>query len=302
MTGPRVSVVLPTHDRAALVGRAVESVLAQSFRDLELIVVDDASSDETPAVLDRFAADPRVRIHRNARNLGAAGARNAGIRLARGELVAFQDSDDLWLPDKLAAEIALADRLGGEVAVYCGAIYWSPEDCYYIPIPGSVAAVTGDLSRAILRANPVTPQTLLVSRALLEEVGLFDDRLRIHEDWDLAIRLAQRVPFALVEEPHVIIYRTAGSVSSHSLRDAHFREHLLARYAPLFAADPAALSRQHTVAGSLFARNRLHGRAFGHYRKAFLGRPGPRSLARMVLAGVRRAVADRSGEGAHASG
>lgn len=290
MTTPAVSVVLPAHDRAAVVGRAIRSVLDQTFRDLELVVVDDASTDDTAEVLARFAAeDARVRIVRSDDNLGPAGARNLGIKETRGALVAFQDSDDRWLPDKLARQVDTLERAGDSDACYCGAIYFAPEECYYLPA-AAFAPYEGDLRRACLRDNPVTPQCLLVSRARLFEAGLFDPALRIRVDWDLTIRLAALTPFAFVPDPLVIIYRTPGSVSTHTLRNARFREHLLERYAGMFAGDPGARMRQHYVAGSLFARSGLHGRAASHFARAFALRPGPRSLARLLLSGARSTV------------
>ena len=97
---PNVTVVLPTHDRAKLLRRAIDSVLSQDYQDLELIVVDDASTDDTQTVVQQFA-DQRIRYVRLADRQGATAARNAGISAARGEFIGFQDSDDEWLPGKL---------------------------------------------------------------------------------------------------------------------------------------------------------------------------------------------------------
>jgi len=108
MNAPRVSVVIPTFNRSRLVQLAIESVLAQQFRDFEIIVVDDGSTDDTAACLARYG-DP-VRVVRQD-NLGMNPARNAGIALARGEYIALLDSDDLWLPGKLALQVAILDRL-----------------------------------------------------------------------------------------------------------------------------------------------------------------------------------------------
>src|SRR3954471_3920817 len=106
MTTPRVSVVVPTHNRADVVGRAVASVLAQTERDLEVIVVDDASTDGTAQRLAELAkGDDRIRIIANAVALGGGGARNAGIAASRGQWVAFLDDDDEWLPAKLAIQL-----------------------------------------------------------------------------------------------------------------------------------------------------------------------------------------------------
>ena len=116
---PRVSVVIPTHNRAEWLPRAVASVLAQTWTDFELLIVDDHSTDETPALIARFA-DRRIRSFRHERNMGQSKALNTGIEHARGEYVAFLDDDDEWLPGKLAAQVALLDAAPPEVGlVYC---------------------------------------------------------------------------------------------------------------------------------------------------------------------------------------
>ena len=116
---PRVSVVIPTHNRAEWLPRAVGSVLAQTWTDFELLIVDDHSTDETPAAIARFA-DARIRSFRHERNFGQSKALNTGIEHARGEYVAFLDDDDAWLPAKLAAQVALLDAAPPGVGlVYC---------------------------------------------------------------------------------------------------------------------------------------------------------------------------------------
>lgn len=97
---PTVSVVIPTYNRAHLVGRAIQSVLNQTYQDFEIIVVDDGSTDNTEEVVKSFN-DPRIRYIRHDQNRGGSAARNTGIKMARGEYIAFQDSDDEWLPEKL---------------------------------------------------------------------------------------------------------------------------------------------------------------------------------------------------------
>ncbi len=106
---PRVSVILPAYNREALVARAIDSVLAQTYGDFELIIVDDASRDGTRAVLETYRDHPKVRLILSDVNRGGSGARNLGIEAAKGDLIGFQDSDDVWLPHKLAAQVAALD-------------------------------------------------------------------------------------------------------------------------------------------------------------------------------------------------
>jgi glycosyltransferase involved in cell wall biosynthesis len=111
---PVVSVILPTYNRASTLGRAVDSVLKQTFDDFELIIIDDGSTDESDAVLRAYTNDGRVRVIRQARNTGCAEARNVGVTASSGLYLAFQDSDDEWLPDKLEKSVAALEALPPE--------------------------------------------------------------------------------------------------------------------------------------------------------------------------------------------
>ncbi len=113
---PTVSVIIPTYNRAHLLGRAIESVLDQTYQDFEIIVVDDASADETEEVVKSFG-DDRINHIRHQKNKGGSAARNTGIKAARGEFIAFLDSDDEWVPKKLEKEIDRLQTLSNEVGV-----------------------------------------------------------------------------------------------------------------------------------------------------------------------------------------
>ena len=283
---PQVSIILPAHNRALLTCRAIESVLAQTHRDFELIVVDDASSDDTFGAVTPYMQDPRVKLIRNEVNRGPSGARNVGIEAATAALIAFQDSDDVWLPGKLAAQITTMARHPDVGVCYCAAIYYSAELCYAIPIAGRAKWLEGDLSHEILRSNPTTPQTLLIRRHLLDQAGIFDEALKMNVDWDLTIRLAQTARFAFVPEPLVIIYRTEDSVSSDRLKDAYCREQLMAKYSDLFERDRPALGLQHYITGSYFRRFGRHRDAYRHFKSAVRTAPTPRGVAKLVLSGL----------------
>lgn len=295
---PTVSVVLPVYDRAGTIARAIESVLAQSFTDLELIVIDDGSTDATPEIVRGYLTDPRVRFEVNPRNLGAAGTRNRGIALARGAYVAFQDSDDRWLPEKLALQMEELARSPDCRVCYCGALYYAEEQCYYIPRRGTLQHKRGDLSAAILSSNPTTPQTLLVDRALIDQTGAFDDSFRINEDWELAIRLAQASPFAFVPEPLVLIYRTANSLSSDRAADTATRARILRDHAPLYARNPTARARQAYIIGCQNLQLGQPGTALRDLAASFRDAPSLVCLAQMLRAAalaLRGSVARRFG-------
>lgn len=198
-----VSIVLPTYNRAASLRRAIDSVFAQSFTAFELIVVDDGSTDGTAMLLAEID-DARLRVIRIAVNGGAARARNAGVAVARGRLVAFVDSDDAWCIDKLARQMA-AMQAAPSVAASCTG--------FLLERVGSGARFTRIPTAettwfdALLDQCAVSPgTTLLVRRGVLAEIGLFDPGLRRFEDWDWLLRLVERREFIVVPEPLATVH------------------------------------------------------------------------------------------------
>lgn len=288
---PTVSVILPVHNRQDLVSRAIDSVLAQTMENLELLIIDDASTDGTPEVIGGYASDPRVRVCRNQTNLGAAGARNRGIEAARGTYIAFQDSDDRWFPEKLALQVAALEKQQEARACFCGALYYSAEHCYYIPdigISDGLDIAAGDLSRVVLSGNPITPQTLLLERSVFDETGPFDAGLSVNEDWELAIRMAQKVRFAFLPDPLVVIYRTADSVSSDRKGNASVREEMLRRYRDLFDKAPKSRALQHYIIGCIWMENGAHRKAIEHLQQAFRSEPSSRRFLQIQRARLLR--------------
>jgi O-antigen biosynthesis protein len=205
---PLVTVVLPTHNRAALVGRAIESVLAQTRRDWELVVVDDGSADETRAAVAAFV-DPRIRYVRNEKALGPAQARNVGIRAAGAtRYLGFLDDDDEWLPEKLERQLALFDAGPDDLAaVGCGRVDFAgagPE----VFLPEHRGQVFEDLLAR--RAKGYAAPLILVRRFPGEPDPVFDADLPCLEDLDFSLRLARRRPLDFVPEPLVRVYRNDG--------------------------------------------------------------------------------------------
>jgi len=182
-----VSIIVPCHNGARFLAEALDSALAQTHPATEVIVVDDGSVDDTPAVLTRYAG--RVRLLRQSRNRGPSAARNVGLRVARGEYVAFLDADDRFLPDKIARQAAVLDARPDVGLVYSG---WRFIDEQGRMLPGEGRPRgEGDLLPALLLGNPIHPLAAVVRRALVDEVGGFDETLRGCEDWDLFLRLSR---------------------------------------------------------------------------------------------------------------
>ncbi|MHB8835446.1 MAG: glycosyltransferase family 2 protein [Candidatus Methylomirabilia bacterium] len=218
----KFTVVIPTYRRADLVQQAVQSVLAQTFQDFEIVVVDDGS----PEPIQPLATDGRVRVVRHETNRGAAAARNTGIRAARGALVAFLDSDDTWLPEKLQRQAALM-----EDAVYgaCVTGYeYDTEEGYSVEIPRTPRLWLRELAMGC-RLSPGT--TLAVRRSCYETVGFYDEALPRHEDYDWLLRFVQQFDIGVVGEPLARVHR-AGQPSGTTVEAADLE--IIRRYGPLF--------------------------------------------------------------------
>lgn len=199
--GPLVSVILPVYNRAWCVERAIRSVLAQTYRPLELIVVDDGSTDGTREVVERFGASLTLLVQERA---GAYPARNLGLRHARGELVAFADSDDAWLPDRLAVQVPLMRR--PEVGLVFGDTIHVSEPRPDAPRTGLTSfAVSpprrGHAARHFACCNFVPTCTVLVRRACLEEAGGFVTTVPLSADYVAWLRIALRHEVDFVDRP-----------------------------------------------------------------------------------------------------
>ena len=196
---PRLSVVVPTFNRAHCLREALASIAGQSFRDFELIVVDDGSQDATQTVVERF---PEVRYVCLEENSGVSRARNRGIAEARGEFVCFLDSDDLWKKDKLERQMAWMETHPACQVSYTDEI-WIRNGVRVNPMKKH-AKHSGDIFRHCLPRCIVSPSSVLMRTSLFEEVGDFDESLPACEDYDLWLRMALRYPFHFIEEKLIV--------------------------------------------------------------------------------------------------
>ena len=200
---PAVSVVIPTYRRPHLVARAIHSVLRQTLQDFEIIVVDDASADNTEEIV-RGLGDARVRYVRHPRNRGLPASRNTGIEEARGRYIAFLDDDDEWLPDKTAIQLDHLNKYRLDAVVGVGLIDGKvPGDWHHHPL-----IAVGDLRRG----NKWGSCTLLAKAEVLKTVR-FDEALTVGEDWDAFIRIADKYRLGCVNQP-VFIYHQAGQAAA----------------------------------------------------------------------------------------
>ncbi len=201
MSGPLVSVIIPTHNRLAYLQEAMASVRAQTHRVIEMIVVDDASTDGTHEHLSTLAG--AARVIRFPKNRERAAARNAGLRVARGECVAFLDSDDRWLPEKLADDLALLAQEPQLGSVYSPASYISADGA--VLGRQGAALPSGEIVRRLWTAYFIPNSSMTIRRTLLERLGGFseDPALSGSEDWELWMRLAAIAPIGCVRRHNV---------------------------------------------------------------------------------------------------
>lgn len=200
-----VSVIIPTFNRARMVVRAVASVLYQTSADYELIVVDDGSRDDTQGRLRPFRDKIISLVH--PRNMGVSAARNTGIRAARASLVAFLDSDDYWLPEKLEKQTAFFRQFPGAVACQAEE-YWVRHGRHVNPRKKH-RKPSGDIFEPSLKLCLVSPSAVMLRRSLIDEVGFFDESLPACEDYDLWLRIASRYPVHLI--PEYLLVKEGGS-------------------------------------------------------------------------------------------
>lgn len=290
----RVSIVLPAYNCEATIAAAVESCLAQSYQDVEVIVVNDGSTDGTAQVLEQFGSRIRV-LHQH--NAGLAAARNAGTRAATGEFVAWMDGDDLAMPERLRIQVGLLVSKPGIMLVSSdfSAFVTGETDfnrshicTYYHSVrrQGGVARIYGyrdvievgtrarersvvvrwgDVYESLLWGNFVHPPTVMVRRDVFDVVGFFDETIHYSSDYDLIIRIARSGPFVYVDAP-LLRYRVSATQMSHGaaggrmpLETARILEKVRLSDPLVYARNPALFRRR--IAESLMSAAEMIGTA-----------------------------------------
>jgi glycosyltransferase involved in cell wall biosynthesis len=281
--GDLISVIIPTYNRARSIARAARSVLAQSYGNIELIVVDDASTDATVEILAAID-DPRLRVLRQPKNAGASAARQAGIAEARGDLIAFQDSDDFWLPEKLETQMRVfVDLPEDYVAVFHPMIIYGRDfegphkrfgarraSCE----PGPRVEVRdGDMSETFLWGNFMGPPTVLLKKAAYHAAGGFDLRLRNHNDWDFHMRLSRAGRIRFIDQPLMIVYNSADGISKNR-RASTYSNVLIFGKIRRHRPDAPALAAQAVRVNRLLIQQGKPRSARRYLRKAIAIEPG----------------------------
>lgn len=232
MNNPLVSVIIPTHNRAGMIQRAVNSALEQTYKNLEIIVVDDASTDNTKEVIDNYR-NSKIKYLRLAKNSGQCIARNRGIEISSGEYIGFLDSDDEWLPVKIEKQLECFTKGDPSLAAVYGVSYVVDEVKNHTVIQNA-GLKKGDIYNDLLQGYcPSTPTLFLVKSDILREVGMFDESLITFVDLDLWLRFARKFTFDYVDEPVIRKYEHLGEqyVSNFNQR-ARGLDLLLAKWGP----------------------------------------------------------------------
>lgn len=214
---PTVSVIIPTYNRAHLIERAIQSVLNQTYQNFEVIIVDDGSIDNTEEVVKKIH-DNRVYYYKHDKNKGGSAARNTGISLAKGEYIAFQDSDDEWLPEKLSQQINIIKSLSVDV----GMIYtdmWRIDSSgkrYYWKSPGNNKENNIINCKAFDDVKGIGLGTTIIKKECFEKAGIFDEEFRRFIDLELFLRLSKFYKFYHLKSPLVIYYDVGEGISHNS--------------------------------------------------------------------------------------
>jgi len=198
---PVVSIIIPTYNRANLLKGAIKSVLKQTFPNFEIIIVDDASSDQTREIIEHLN-EPCIKYIQHNKNMGVCAARNTGLAQARGDYIAFLDSDDEWMPDKLQKQIDRFNTVDEQVGVIYTWLKIVDINAQFQKL--RKPNLHGNIRQDLIYSNFVgTPSTAMIKRVYIEKTSKFDTRLRCCEDWDIWLQLANNCEFDFIPEPLV---------------------------------------------------------------------------------------------------
>lgn len=234
-----VSVIIPTYNRKRTLKRCVDSVLSQTYRNFEIIIVDDCSTDGTMEFIEaeygNITEIPIIYV-RNDTNLGVSVSRNVGISYANGEYIAFQDSDTQWVEDKLEKQIKYLNSLDASVAMVYSPYQRIYKD-YSIVYPSldvPLEEKSGDILRFLLDHPLVDTPTMLLRKAVFLEVGGFDTDMKALVDYELSIRIAQKYQICIWDEVLLFSYNEEDSISNDALRHIRSAFYLFRKHRELF--------------------------------------------------------------------
>ena len=272
---PLVTVVLPTYNRAQSIRAALETVLNQTYSNLEIIVVDDGSTDDTEQIVSSLRDERVVYVKQTVRT-GSAGARNFGISLAKGEFIAFQDSDDLWYGDKLEKQVPLLTSLPKSYGmVYSHMMLRLPEGDVLFKPSYRGRQEHSALDRMLCGSTGIGIQTCLIRRECFSKVGGIDTNLRALDDREFFIRFSQYFDIYELPVPLVTYIVSDDSISRNTLEHIKAQKYIMKKYSGHLRRNRRALAFQYFLLGKLFVAHKDYRSAGGAFRTAARIRPEP---------------------------
>ena len=247
---PQVSVIIPTYNRGWILREAVDSVLAQEYTDYELIVVDDGSTDDTREILDSYGQDLFVFQQPNK---GVSAARNRGLAESRAQLVAFLDSDDLWLPQKLTRQVEFFTI--NPAALICQTEETWVRDGVRVNPKKRHHKFSGMIFKPSLALCLVSPSAVMIRKTLFDTVGLFDESLPACEDYDLWLRVSCRYPVFLIDEPLII---KRGGHEDQLSKAAGLDKYRIQSLKKLIESGPLTESQKHAAIKTLQEKSTIY--------------------------------------------
>lgn len=248
---PKVSVIIPTYNRAEFLRSAIRSVLDQSVQDFEIVIVDDGSKDNTEEIVRSFN-DKRIKYIHHETNKGAAGSRNTGLMHSNGEYIAFLDDDDEWLPEKLKMGVDLLEnsppKIGG---VYSG--FFKVDRTNGRVLVQITPTKRGDIFHDMFIENWVgTSSIVLLRKGCFEKVGLFDEGIVFGEDYDMWIRISKEFHFEYIKTPLVRYYIHGNRLSTNLGMQIRGYETVSKKYEQFFVLNKKSYSRRYLVLGVFY--------------------------------------------------
>lgn len=262
-TYPLVSIIIPTYNRANLLKRAIESVISQTYKNLEIIVVDDGSTDNTEQIV-KECQDSRIQYIRHSKNRGLSAAKNTGIKNSKGDFIAFLDSDDEYLPEKVEKSIEVFKKAPENIGIVCSN-FWRIE---------------GEKKKIAVSKRTPFLYFGVFRKEVFEKIGFFDEELEIYEDLDFGTRLICKFSSYFIDEPLAIYHITKGSLSfsSNIERLIEIKKLILERYEVDLKKSRWRLAHRklarinYYLAKDFYCTGQIK-KARGYFLKAFLAYP-----------------------------
>lgn len=281
---PKVSVIIRTYNRADLIGRALASVLNQTFQDFEVIVADDGSTDQTRQIVTDLAAkDPRIKFVSQA-HFGTPGRTfNLGLNNSHGEYIAILDSDDEWLPTKLEKQVKLLENTDPKIGlVTCHAFLMNPDGTKQ---ERKALACESCLESALIRRIPFSLSSVLIKKEVFDYLGSIDENYKIADDWDMYIRTTQKYNYDFVEEVLFKYYKHDSNISftPDYSRHAADLEYLLHKHLELYKKYPKILEHWYFTLASYLKRSNQKAKSITYTKKGWHLNHSWRNLLKLTL-------------------